>query len=110
MQNSIFSKRNLLTGIIALLTLAMLFCVVFDIFPLGIPGEWIYPHNKQGMFSFVHMVYGFLIFAFVCVLANQLYAHGKPTKNKIITIFSIILIAASFFRHTGLKIRQDGNG
>ena len=110
MQKSIFSYRNLLTGAISLVTLAMFFCVIFNVFPLGIPEEWIYPHNKQGMFSFAHLIYGFLIFAFVCILANQLYTNGKPARNKIITIFSIILIASSFFDIQVLKSGRMGMG
>lgn len=110
MQKPIFLQKNFLTGGITILTIAVLFCVVFDVFPLGIPGEWIYPHNKQGMFSFIHLIYGFLIFAFVCVLANQLYAHGKPAKNRVIAIFSIILAATSFFDIQVLKSGRMGMG
>ena len=110
MKKSIFSKNNLLTGGITILTLTVLFFVTFDVFPLGIPGEWIFPHNKQGMFSFAHLIYGFLAFALVCVLANQLYAHGKPAKNKIIATFAIILIVASFFDIQVLKSGRMGMG
>jgi hypothetical protein len=87
-----------------------LFSVIFNLFPLGIPGQWIYPYNNKGIFSFMHLVYGGIIFALIAGFVVHFCSRRQIGKRNKIIVFSLIILAGFFFDLQVLKSGRMGMG
>ncbi len=45
-----------LAAVVATISVVLLAAVALDAFPLGVPGEWVYPHNAQGLLPLAEWV------------------------------------------------------
>lgn len=95
---------------ISFCSLAFLFSVIFNLFPLGIPGQWIYPYNNEGIFSFMHLFYGCIIFALIAGLIVHFCSRQQIDKRSRTIVFLFIISASFFFDLQVLKSGRMGMG
>ncbi len=104
------SKNNYIIIGISLCSFVFLLSVVLNLFPMGIPGQWIYPYNSQGMLSLNHIIFGGLVFAAICVLVAKLYSkESASTQSKFVLLF-IIISGSVVFDIQVLKSGKMGMG
>ncbi len=108
-KNYILRNDYIIIGI-SFCTLIFLLSVIFNLFPLGIPGQWIYPYNNKGVFSFIHLIYGGIIFAFMAMLITHFCSQKQINRQTKVIVLAIIILASFLFDFQVLKSGRMGMG
>ncbi|MDD5598400.1 MAG: hypothetical protein PHV82_10680 [Victivallaceae bacterium] len=104
------SRNDRIIAGICLCSSFFLLAVIFDLFPLGIPGQWVYPYNTKGIFSFFHLSCGCLIFATICCLIRYIRSTPETGRSEKIIVLLIAAAAGFFFDVQVLKSGRMGMG
>jgi hypothetical protein len=104
------SKKIVLISGISIFSIIFLSSVIFNVFPLGIKGQWFYPHNNEGIFPVAEWITGGIIFFAMYVLINFATENKAASRrNKKIILFAVVLLSL-FFDIQVLKSGRMGMG
>ncbi len=95
-------------AITVVVTLLVLTGVVFDLIPMGIPSQWVFPHNSSGVLPVPEFILGFLLFATIAYVALSARRHGASSRMAVAARIAVIVLLGVLFDWVVLLAGRTG--